>query len=73
MDTPIFFIKSDDPYSLEFVVGEGLRILQLRVYAEDDEGVLALDQYIDYDVGPAWEIPQVVLDAMGEVLQPVSE
>lgn len=55
------------------MVGEGLRILQLRVYAEDDEGVLTLDQYIDYDVGPVWEIPQVVLDAMGEVLQPVSE
>ncbi len=66
-----FFIKSEEFRSFEFVVGENMRILQLRVYEKDKDGVLALSSYVDYDVGPAWEIPQEVLDAMGEVLQPV--
>lgn len=68
-----FFIKSDDSLSFEFVVGAGLRIVQLRVYEEDENGVLKLSQYADYDVGPAWEIPQVVLDEMGKVLEPVKK
>lgn len=68
-----FFIRSDEPYSFEFVVGEGMRILQLRVYTEDEDGVLKLHQCADYDVGPAWEIPQAVLDAMGEKQQKVEK
>ncbi len=68
-----FLVKSDDPYTFEYVVGEGFRILQLRVYEEGADGVLSLTQYADYDVGPAWEIPQEVLDAMGEVLTPVEK
>ena len=66
-----FFINSDENRSFEFVVGEGTRIVQLRVYEKNDDGALALTSYADYDVGPAWEIPQAVLDAMGEVLTPV--
>ena len=68
-----FFIKSDETLSFEFVVGEDMRILQLRLYTKNDEGNLALSSYVDYDVGPAWEIPQPVLDAMGQVLEPVSQ
>lgn len=68
-----FFIRSDDPLTFEFVVGSGMRILQLRVYEKDEDGVLRLSQYVDYDVGPAWEIPQAVLDAMDEVLGPVGK
>lgn len=59
-----FFIRSDENRSFEFVTGEGLRILQLRVYEKNGDGDLALTSYADYDVGPAWEIPQPVLDAM---------
>ena len=68
-----FFIKSEENLSFEFVVGEGMRILQLRLYTKNDDGHLALSSYVDYDVGPAWEIPQPVLDAMGQVLEPVSQ
>lgn len=68
-----FLIKSEENQSFEFVVGENMRIVQLRVYKENDVGKLALTSYVDYDVGPAWEIPQAVLDAMGEVLTPVDE
>ena len=66
-----FYIKSDENRSFEYVVGEGTRIVQLRVYEKNDDGALVLTSFADYDVGPAWEIPQAVLDAMGEVLTPV--
>jgi len=59
-----FFIESTDGMSFEFVVGEGMRIQQLRVYMENESGELKLWSYVDYDVGSAWEIPEIVLDAM---------
>ncbi len=68
-----FFIKSEDFRSFEFVVGENMRIVQLRVYEKNDDGILALTSFVDYDVGPAWEIPQAVLDEMGKVLEPVKK
>lgn len=68
-----FFIQSDENRSFEFVAGEGMRIKQLRIYERDEDGALALTSYVDYDVGPAWEIPQVVLDAMDEVLSPTEQ
>jgi len=68
-----YFIKSEDFRSFEFVTGENMRIVQLRVYERNDDGELVLNSYVDYDVGPAQEIPQAVLDAMGEVLEPLPE
>lgn len=61
-------IRSDEDISFEFVTGEGTRILQLRMYQRNKDGALTLKSYTDYDVGPAWEIPQAVLDAMEEAL-----
>ena len=66
-------VKSDDTMSFEFVLGDEMRVVQLRVYEKDADGVLNLFSYSDYDVGPALEIPQPVLDAMAEVLEPVDQ
>lgn len=66
-----FFIKVDDTTSMELVIGEAMRILQDRIYEVDKDGNMKLTSYNDYDVGPAWDIPQAVLDAMGKVLEPV--
>lgn len=68
-----FLIKSSEEMTFEFVIGSAMRIVQLRVYTLNDDGELALTSYVDYDVGPAQEIPQAVLDAMGEVLEPLPE
>ena len=68
-----FFVKSDDSTSFEFVIGEGMRIQQLRVYTRDEEGVLKLNNYVDYGTGPALEVPQAVLDAFGAVMEPAPE
>ena len=68
-----YLIRSSEEMSFEFVVGEGMRIVQLRVYTRNEDGELALTSYADYATGPAVEIPQPVLDAMGEVLTPVAE
>ena len=61
-------IRSDETMSFEFVVGSHLRIEQLRVYVRGEDGALTLTSYVDYDRGPAREIPQAVLDAFAEVL-----
>ena len=61
-------IRSDETMSFEFVVGSHLRIEQLRVYVRGEDGALSLTSYVDYDRGPAREIPQAVLDAFAEVL-----
>lgn len=68
-----FFIKSDEDISFEFVTGENMRILQLRMYVRDGDGVLRLNNYVDYETGPAREIPQAVLDAFGGVMEPAPE
>ena len=68
-----FLIKSSDEMTFEFVTGADMRIVQLRVYTPNDDGELALSSTVDYDVGPAQEIPQAVLDAMGEVLTPLPD
>ena len=63
-----YLVKSDEDMSFEFVSGEGMRILQTRVYMRDEDGTLTLLSYADYDVGPALEIPQEVLDVFAEKL-----
>lgn len=64
-----FLVKSDDSMSFEFVVGKDMRILQTRVYEKNEDGHLALLSFVDFEVGPAWEIPQAVLDAIDEQLE----
>lgn len=64
-----FLVKSDDSMSFEFVVGNDMRILQTRVYEKNSDGHLSLISYADFDVGPAREIPQAVLDAINERLE----
>lgn len=61
-----FLIKNGEGRDFEFVTDADMRILQLRIYESNGDGDMALASYIDYGVGPAWEIPQPVLDAMGE-------
>lgn len=68
-----FFVKSDDDMSFEFVIGAEMRIVQLRVYVRNDEGALLLNNTVDYETGPAAEIPQAVLDAFGEVMPTLPE
>ena len=61
-----FLIKNNEDRDFEFETDENMRILQLRIYERNGDGDMALASYIDYSVGPAWEIPQPVLDAMKE-------
>lgn len=68
-----FFVKSDDDMSFEFVLGAEMRIVQLRVYIRNDEGSLLLNHWVDYETGPAEEVPQAVLDAFGGVMPPLPE
>ena len=63
-----YLIKSDDSMTFEFVTGNNMHIEQLRIYETDKDGVQWLTSYVDYDVGPALEVPQDVLDAIGEAL-----
>ena len=63
-----FLIESDETMTFEFVTGDNMHIEQLRIYDRDEDGVLWLAAYVDYDVGPALEVPQDVLDAIGEAL-----
>ena len=67
-----YLIRSSDSMTFEFATN-GLKIEQLRVYCslgDDDE--LLLMSTVDYTLGPAEEIPQEILDAFGEVLEPVA-
>ena len=63
-----FFVRSEEIRSFEYVC-EGFDIVQLRVYEKNEEGRLALTSYVDYGAGPAWEIPQPVLDMMAEAFE----
>ena len=65
-------IRSDEDFTFEFVTAN-MHIKQLRVYERGDDDELELTSLVDYTLGEAEEIPQEVLDAFGEVLEPVTE
>ena len=60
-----FYIESDEPETMEFVTGEDMRIHQLRIYMKDSAGTPRLYSLVNYSTGPAWEIPDIVLDTIG--------
>ena len=61
-----FFITSDDTMCFEFAATSGMFIEELRIYAKDENGELALISVVKYSSCEAKEVPQEVLAAMAE-------
>lgn len=59
-----FLIKSDDSMSFEYVVGDSMKIKQLRVYYADGKGNLELAIIVDYGVCPAQPLPEALTELL---------
>lgn len=59
-----FLIKSDETMTFEYVVGDGMKIKQLRVYYSDGNGNLELAIVVDYGVSEAQPLPEALIDLL---------
>lgn len=59
-----FLIQSDETASFEFVVGENMRIEELRIYMRNSDNELCLESIVGYSTGESLEIPAHVRAAM---------
>lgn len=59
-----FLVKSDDRMSFEFVTGEDMEIVEIRVYELDQDGALALTTLVNFEYCAALEVPENVRAAM---------
>ncbi len=59
-----FLIKSDETMTFEYVVGDGMKVRQLRVYYADGKGNLELAIIVDYDVSEAQPLPEDLIDLL---------
>lgn len=57
-----FLIKSDDYMTFEYVIGDSMKIRQLRIYTVNAQNDLQLSIVVDYDTSEAQPVPQAVLD-----------
>ena len=69
-----FLIKSDETMTFEYVVGDSMKIKQLRVYYADGKGNLELSIVVDYDVSEAQPLPDDLVDLLRQTAEnaPVS-
>lgn len=64
-----FLIKSDDTMTFEYVVGDGMKIKQLRVYYSDGSGNHELAILVDYGVSEAQPLPQDLIDLLAQTAE----
>lgn len=64
-----FLIKSDDTMTFEYVVGDGMKIMQLRVYYSDGSGNHELAILVDYGVSEAQPLPQDLIDLLAQTAE----
>lgn len=66
-----FLIKSDDIMTFEYVVGDGMKIKQLRVYYSDGSGNLELAILVDYGVSEAQPLPKDLIDLLTQTAESI--
>lgn len=64
-----FLIKSDDTMTFEYVVGDSMKIRQLRVYYSDGSGNLELAILVDYGVSEAQPLPKDLIDHLTQTAE----
>lgn len=67
-----FLIKSDDTMTFEYVVGDSMKIRQLRVYYSDGSGNLELAILVDYGVSEAQPLPKDLIDHLTQTAESTS-
>lgn len=66
-----FLIKSDDIMTFEYVVGDGMKIKQLRVYYSDGSGNHELAILVDYGVSEAQPLPKDLIDLLTQTAESI--
>lgn len=64
-----FLIKSDETMTFEYVVGDSMKVKQLRVYSSDGNGNLELSIVVDYDVSEAQPLPDDLIDLLKQTAE----
>lgn len=64
-----FLIKSDETMTFEYVVGDSMKVKQLRVYYSDGKGNLDLAIVVDYDVSEAQPLPDDLIDLLKQTAE----
>lgn len=64
-----FLIKSDETMTFEYVVGDSMKVKQLRVYYSDGNGNLDLAIVVDYDVSEAQPLPDDLIDLLKQTAE----
>lgn len=61
-----FLVRIEGDAELEYVVGDGMRILQTRLYELDENGDWNLTEFLDYDAALAVEIPENIMNEIAK-------